>query len=421
MNQSTHLTRRNVLGGALAVGAGGSLLAALSARAEDSKPAPAAGAETKRKIKLGAVGLGGRGNWIAGLFRAHGGYDLHAVADYFPNVATGRGKALGVDESRCFSGLSGYKRVIESGVEALLIEDVPYFYPEQAKAAVEAGLHVYMAKPVAVDVPGALSIGEAGKLATQKQRVCFVDYQMPTDPLNIEVAKRVAGGALGPLQTIFSNGAAGGGGFGDPALTGSIESRLQGLVWVNDDELGCGYIGNYDIHIVDAVLRVIGGRMPLAAYGWGARFRPSPHGDSMDTTCVMYTFEDGMVWNHQSPKGTSDEWFTANGSLSAEFQGAEAAARVSYWGKSFVRGGKQHYGGGKVENLYDAGARRNIATFYDLVTKGDCTNETVKFAVDSVLVCILGREAAARRVRLTMEEVLKENKRLAVDLTGLKA
>ena len=64
------------------------------------------------------------------------------------------GKALGVDKSRCFSGLSGYKRLIESGVEAVVIIDVPYFYPEQAKAAVAAGLHVYMAKPVAVDVPG---------------------------------------------------------------------------------------------------------------------------------------------------------------------------------------------------------------------------------------------------------------------------
>jgi len=37
-----------------------------------------------RKIKLGVVGCGGRGAWIAGLFREHGGYEMHAVADYFP-------------------------------------------------------------------------------------------------------------------------------------------------------------------------------------------------------------------------------------------------------------------------------------------------------------------------------------------------
>jgi hypothetical protein len=227
-------------------------------------------------------------------------------------------------------------------------------------------------------------------------------------------------GALGPLQTIFSNGAAGSGGFKDPPLTANIESRLQSLIWLNDDALGCGYIGNFDIHIVDAVLRTVG-RMPVAAHGWGARFRKTPHGDAMDSTCVMYTFADGMVWNHQSPKGTSDDWFLSNGSLAAGFQGADASARLSYWGKAYVRGGKQYYGGGKVENLYQAGAVHNIAAFYDNVTKRQFANETVQQAVDSVLVCILGREAAARRVKLTMDEVLRENKRLEVDLNGLKA
>ncbi len=410
MNSQQNVSRRQFIGGALAAAAA----LPLGSLAEETKPT-----EFKRKIKLGLVGCGGRGMWISKLFMQHGGYEFHAVADYFENVATKAGGDLGVDASRRFSGLSGYKRLIESGVEAVLIEDVPYFYPEQAKAAVDAGKHVYMAKPVAVDVPGALSISESGKLATQKQRVFLVDYQMPTDPFNAEVSRRIAAGALGPLQTIFSNGAAGGGGFRDPALTGNIESRLRGLVWVNDDALGCGYIGNYDIHIVDAVLRAVG-RMPVAAYGWGARFRKLPHGDSMDTTCVMYSFEDGMVWNHQSPKGTSEDWFSSNGSLAAGFQGADASARMSYWGKAYVRGGKQNYGGGKVENLYDAGATRNIATFYENVTKGDFANDTVKNAVDSVLVCILGREAAARRTKLTMEDVIKENKRLEVDLKGLK-
>jgi predicted dehydrogenase len=277
-----------------------------------------------------------------------------------------------------------------------------------------------MTKPVAVDVPGALSIAESGKAATQKQRVFFVDYQMPTDPFNIEVYKRIAAGGLGKLQTIFSNGAAGGGGFGDPPLTATIESRLRGLVWVNDDALGCGYIGNYDIHVVDAVLRAVG-RTPVAACGWGARFRKAAHGDALDSTCVMYTFEDGMVWNHQSPRGTAEDWFSSNGSLAAEFQGSEASARISYWGKSFVRGGKQHYGGGKVENLYNAGAERNIATFYDAVVKGDTSNAAVKCGVDSVLTCILGREAAARHGKISMTELLKENKRLEVDLKGLRS
>ena len=100
------------------------------------------------------------------------------------------GDALGVDKSRRFSGLSGYKKVIESGVEAIAVETPPYFIPEIAAAGVEAGLHVYMAKPVAVDVPGCLRIGAAGKQATEKQRVFLVDYQIPTDPNNIAGCRR---------------------------------------------------------------------------------------------------------------------------------------------------------------------------------------------------------------------------------------
>jgi len=51
-------------------------------------------------------------------------------------------------------GLGGYRKLIDSGVEAVVLKVPPYFIPEQAKAAVEAGCHVYTAKPVAVDVPG---------------------------------------------------------------------------------------------------------------------------------------------------------------------------------------------------------------------------------------------------------------------------
>ena len=154
------------------------------------------------------VGCGGRGHWLVPLFMKHGGYELHALADYFPEVAEAAGAKFGVAKTRRFSGLSGYKKLIDSGVEAVLIEDVPYFYPEQAKASVEAGLHVYMAKPIAVDVPGCLIIEAAAKQATQKQRCFLVDYQLPHDPACIEVATRVREGGPGKLAHIASFGIA---------------------------------------------------------------------------------------------------------------------------------------------------------------------------------------------------------------------
>jgi predicted dehydrogenase len=406
------MDRRGFLGQAAGAGA---MLAAASAAQAQNKPASA---KIDRKIKVGIVGCGGRGSWIAGLFHRHGGYEFIAAADYFQDRAEKTGTSLGANKSKCFSGLSAYKRLIESGVEAVILETPPYFFPKHAEAAVRAGLHVYMAKPVAVDVPGTLKIGALGKTSTENKRVFLVDYQMPTDPVNREVCKRLRQGGLGKLQMVFSVGTSGGGSFNDPPLTGTIESRLTNLIWVNDDALGCGYIGNFDIHVVDAVIWALGKR-PVLAYGKGGRCRKDPHGDSFDTNFVTYTFDDGLAWNHQSAQGPTHDWLK-QGSLEGSIQGSEGAARLSYWGKAYLRGGAKHFGGGEVANLYEAGAGRNIAAFYENVLHGNYGNEAAQRSVDCTLTCILGREAARRGALVTVEELIKENKRLEVELKGLK-
>jgi predicted dehydrogenase len=404
------LSRRRFLGGTLAAAAAS--LGPWSGLAENG-PAPAPSAEFSRKIKLGVVGNGGRGAWIAGLFKKHGGYEMHAVADYFPDVAQRCGDSLGVDKARRFSTLSGYKRLLESGVEAVALEVPPYFFPEQASAAVEAGLHVYMAKPVAPDVPGCLRILEAGSKAAQRQKCFLVDYQMPTDPVNIEVLKRLGAESFGKISQVATVGVSNG--FPDPPRTATLESRLQNLIWVNDVAMGADNIGNYDIHAIDAARWVLG-RRPVAAMGSSRICRPDPHGDSRDVCSVVFEYADGLVHNHF---GQALANFTT-GELSCRIFSDKGNAMVNYWGKAHIRAGEDAWSG-SVDNLYEAGAARNIAAFYNNVIGGHCENQTVQRAVDSILTCILGREAAARHTRLTMDELLKENKRLEVDLTGLKS
>ena len=393
------LTRREVLATALAAAAAPALGAAATT-------------EPKQQVKLGLIGGGGRGRWLAKLFKQHGGFALHAVADYFPNAAAAAGKALGVDPARCFSGLSGYKKVIESGAEAVVIIDVPYFYPEQATAAVDAGCHVYIAKPVATDVPGVLQIGELGKQATQKKRCFLVDYQVPTDPANIEVATRIWEGGIGTLAHVGSIGFAGQ--WSDPARGKTIENLLRGGAWLSDIALSGDSIVSYDIHIIDGVVWVVRQR-PVAASGASRICRPNPHGDYRDVASVVYEFADGLVWTHRCQSLRNNE----DSILRATIHGQIANAQINYWGKVFVRGGPKHYVG-SVDSLYDQGAKRNVATFHQNIAEGRFENPTVPRAVDGHLAAILGREAAARHTRLTMDELLKENKKLEVDLTGLK-
>jgi len=401
----TECSRRHFLSRAAALSA----LSPLTGRGQDSAVSRAP------KIKIGLIGAGGRGSWIGGLFHDHGGYQIHAVADYFQDVAVRAGQSLGVDAARCFSGLSGFQQVIQSGVDAVVLETPPYFLPEQASVAVDAGLHVFMAKPVAVDVPGCLTIETAAAAATKQQKVFLVDYQMPTDPLNIEVVRRIHDESFGPLMQVQSLGICSG--FPDPPYGDTIENRLHGLVWVNDIALGCDYLGNFDIHAIDAALWVIGER-PIAAVGNSRIGRPDPHGDSRDVCSLVYRYANGVVHNHYG-QGLNNR---SPAAIRVIAHGAKGHAQVDYMKEAFMHGFDQlGFKGGAVENLYSNGAVRNIATFHKQIIGGIFTNDTVRRSVDGCLACILGREAAARGLELTMEQLLKENHKLRVDLSGLKA
>ena len=402
-------SRRQFIGGAMAATAAGTLAGGIVHPAT-----PSASVKVTKKFKLGLIGCGGRGCWLVPMFLNHGGYELHAVADYFPETAEAAGNKFGVNKARRFSGLGGYRKLLQSGVDAVLIEDVPYFYPEQAKAAVEAGLHVYMAKPIAVDVPGCLTIQAAAKQAAEKQRCFLVDYQLPHDPACIEVAQRVREGGLGRLAHVASFGLAWQA-WPDPPLGKNIESRLRGEIWLSDTALSGDTIVSYDIHIIDGLVWLLGQR-PVSACGRSLTRRPDPHGDRTDAAAVVYELADGTLWTHVTQSINNSFDITT---LSASIFGMQATAHLIYGGKSYVRGGSKSYSGA-ASGIFNEGVVKNIADFYANIVAGRCENQSAQRAVDGTLTAILGREAAARRCFLTMDDLIKENKRLAVSLEGMK-
>ena len=129
------------------------------------KPELVHGAQANSKIALGMIGCGDRGTWIADLFQKHGGYEIVAAMDYFPEKAEAFGAKFNVPVNRRYSGLMGHRRMLQGKLDAVAIESPPYFHPQQAADAVDAGLHIYQAKPVAVDVPGCQSIQESARKA----------------------------------------------------------------------------------------------------------------------------------------------------------------------------------------------------------------------------------------------------------------
>jgi len=397
------LSRRQFLGGTVATAASFTIMKSSSVR----------GTEANSRIEVGCIGLGGRGTLIAGMLKEHKGYQLTSVADYFPEVSKKAGEKFAVAEKRRFSGLSGYQKLIDSKVDAVFCETPPYCFPEHVGAAVNAGCHVYLAKPVACDVSGCLTIAEMGKKATETKKVFLVDFQMPTDPFIIEAVKRVHKGDIGPVAMVSSFYTDDG--FRDPPKSETIESRLRHLIWVNDVNLGGGMIVNCDIHAIDAALW-IAGRRPLSAMGCSRVGKSDAHGDTAYVYSLTYQFDNGLIMNHQGEHLRNTKGF----SCGCFAYGPEGYLEANYEGKAWIHGIRKAYRGGQVTNLYVEGIKRNLEKFYNSIVGGMHDNPTVPTSVDSTLTTILGRQATKRNTMATWDQMIKENEKLEVDFTGLK-
>ena len=377
-------------------------------------PESVRGAEANSKINLGLIGCGGRGKWIADLFEKNGHYKVRAVADYFPDRAAEAGERFQVEAARRYTGLYAYKRLLDQNIDAVVIESPPYFHPEQAAAAVEAGKHVYVAKPIAVDVPGCRTIGESGKKASEKKLCFLVDFQTRAHPAYQEVVKRVHRGDLGPIislesnyetSTMFANL--------DPQLrAGANNPEVRLRTWSLDKVLSGDVITEQNIHTLDVVTWFLNAD-PIRAYGSGGRMRG--FGSCWDHFALLFYFPNDVVVTFNSKQvghGYDD--------IMCRVYGMKGYADTHYFGKVMLRSDEDGCSA-EMNNLYTDGAVRNIATFYDQITKGDYSNATVAPSVRSNLTTILGRTAAYEKREATWQELIQRNEKLDANLTGLKA
>jgi len=371
------------------------------------------------KINLGLIGCGGRGTWIADLFKQHGGYNLAAVADYFQDRADSAGEKLGVPSANRFSGLSGYKKLLEK-VDAVAIISPPYFHPEQAAAAVDAGLHVYLAKPIAVDAPGCRSIGESGKRASKNKRCFLVDFQTRADEFYVEALKRVRDGALGdfvfgesiyhadcPFQRMYDTWRSG---------PDNPENRLR--AWGLDRVLSGDIITEQNIHTLDVMSWIMDAE-PVSAVGTcGRTIRPV--GTCNDHFALLFEYPNKIAITFSSKQ--FDGRGTQPDGIRNRMFGSKGVLETEYGGQVLIRGeGEQFYRGGKSPGIYKDGAVANIKTFHESIVAGKFDNPTVEPSVRSNLVTILGRTAAYTGRVVTWKEIAESTEKLDANLKGVKA
>lgn len=374
-----------------------------------------ADAAAAAKVRIGLIGCGGRGKWIADLFQKHGGYQIVAVADYFQDRADEAGQKFEVPAAMRFTGLNGYRRLLEQSVDAVMIETPPYFHPEHAAAAVDAGKHVYLAKPVAVDVPGCLSVEDSGRRATAKKRCFLVDFQTRAHPAYQKAVAKVHAGDIGKLISAEASY------YCDLMFQGmdaefrkhpsTPESRLR--AWAIDKVLSGDVITEQNIHALDVATWILDAA-PEKAYGSGGRHREFL-GDCWDHFAVVFQFPGGRLLSFSS-KQSGKYW----DDICCRAYGSEGTIDTHYFGEVNVLC-DDPFKGGRMQNLYTDGAAANIATFHKSIVAGDYSNPTVAPSVRSNLTTILGRTAAYTGREVTWEDMIKKAEHWRFDTAGMKA
>src|SRR5690348_4212705 len=277
-------------------------VAAATAGAMFIKPELVRGTQANSAVRVGLLGCGGRGTEDAANMLDTGGARVVALADLFQdqldaarihfNQLLQAKKFPILDTAQLFVGTDAFQKIAASKeVDAIVIATPPYFHPQHLEAVVAAGKHVYLEKPVAVDVPGAMKVIEIGKRADEKLSL-DVGFQIRDCPPFVELVNRIHNGALGNVACGEAHYLTG---YIDrPAWPNAspVERRLRN--WVHDRTLSGDIIVEQNIHVIDICNWVLKNH-PLKVSAARSRLgRPANDGDVYGNYNVVFHYPDNV-------------------------------------------------------------------------------------------------------------------------------
>src|SRR5258705_13082471 len=298
------------------------------------KPSLVHGTAANSAVRVGLLGCGGRGTEDATNLVDTGNARVVALADLFRDQLDAahanfdklqqvKGYAA-LDPSQLFLGPNAYRQIAASKeIDAIVIATPPYYHPDHLEAVVASGKHVYLEKPVAVDVPGALRVIEIGKHAEGK--LSFdVGFQIRDCPPFVEMVRRIHAGALGKIVCGEAH-----------YLTGYIdrpawpnastgEKRLRN--WIYDRILSGDIIVEQNIHVVDICNWILQSHpMKVAAMG-GRAGRPTD-GDVYGNYNAVFQYPGGVDITFSSTQFVKGWW-----DVTERFFGTKGVSQSPYTG-----------------------------------------------------------------------------------------
>jgi predicted dehydrogenase len=409
----TKVGRREFVGLAAAATAGFTIL----------KPSTVFGTQANSAVRLGLLGCGGRGTAVTESFLRNSGAVVTALGDIFPdNIDRAVRTLSGISTSMrkpalegvpTFKGIKAYEQLFASkDIDAVYIATPPYFHPEHLEAAFAAGKHVYLEKPVAVDVPGARRIMAVGEKMKGKLSLA-VGFQIRYASPYVLLEKRIREGQIGAMVSgqihyfaSFINRPP----FADKSPD---ERRLRN--WIHEKAISGDIIVEQNIHIIDVTNWLLNGR-PLKAYGKNGRLGRSDDRDCSSHYNCVFTYPKDVHISFSSTQYGKAAW-----GVGMQYYGTRGIAEARYDAPVRISGETSwEYPGlgrpqavdqqaavtGRFSGALDDADANKQAAFIGSIQTGNLLNEAMSGA-ESTLAAMLGRLAAETGREVTWEELMK--------------
>ncbi len=360
-------------------------------------------------LKVGLIGCGGRGTGAAvQALNADPDVQLTAMGDIFPdkldkayNALTGEHpERVKVSADHKFIGFDAYQKVIDSGVDVVLLAAPPYARPTHLLAAVEANKHVFAEKPVAVDGVGIRKILQGAKKAKEKNLALVSGFCFRYQNANREAFGRVLDGAVGDIRAVtgYRNG---GELWSFPRQSGWTDIEYQLRNWYYYDWMSGDFIVEVAVHSLDMMAWALGDRIPVKAIGVGGRQkRTDPiYGNIYDHFAIEYEYEDdvkGYLFTRQQA-GTDSR-------NTIEVFGEDGNAYMKMYKEWRISGKNPWSYEGKVNVMHQEEQNELFAS----IRAGKPINDG-EWMASSTMLGILGRMVGYSGKEITWEEALNSD------------
>jgi predicted dehydrogenase len=373
--------------------------------------------ENTDTLRVGLIGCGGRGSGAASqALNADKNVVLTAMGDAFQDqlqsslqsLQKAHADKVKVTPEKCFVGLDAYQKVIDSGVDVVLLATPPGFRPIHLKAAVDAGKHVFCEKPMATDAPGVRSVLESVKAAKEKKLALVAGFCWRYEGARQEFYKKIHEGAIGDIRAVYATYYTGPvkpmpPASSRPAEMGDLEWQMRN--WYNFTWLsGDGYV-EQACHSVDKVGWAVKDLSPLKAVAVGGRQTPNNQGDIFDHMFVVYEFPDdvrGFVGQRQIANCYSEN--------SDYIMGSAGFGKIQGWSAPFIKGKENWRYKGPKTDMYQNEHNELFAS----IRSGKVINDG-EWMAHSTLMGIMGLMAAYTGQEVTWEQAMNSQQKLVPD------